>query len=67
MQGEFDILQEDENYYSQVIEGLVEDKNYAKEYEFELQNQIDELRIKEKAMISHQEDLKDQLTRYYYN
>tara|TARA_B110000285_G_C14999355_1_gene550609 strand:+ start:578 stop:745 length:168 start_codon:yes stop_codon:yes gene_type:complete len=51
-------LEQDENYYRNIIDGIADDKTQVKESEFHFQNQIDEMRIKEKALMSYNENLK---------
>lgn len=60
-------LEQDENYYRNIIDGIADDKTQVKESEFHFQNQIDEMRIKEKALMSYNENLKYQIDSYLKN
>ena len=64
---DYNVLEGDANYYKQLIESITDEKNNYKEYEFELKTQIDELTIKEKAMMNYNENLQRQLNLFIQN
>ena len=64
---DYNVLEGDANYYKQLIESITDEKNNYKEYEFELKTQVDELTIKEKAMMNYNENLQRQLNLFIQN